>query len=171
MPGFEGFTKALTDGLEELLEKGVFTIHELVKAIKARGPHIPKEHSTIIQDFKSKDGWPHEWPDRTRSLPLRFYPVHGRWEDKSDRSRTESEDGRRWIESEPDSEPAVEHSVTLRFDFEDKLSAEQLRTFGRGLNDVFERNCLGLQKIQWGGMRATESPRWAEEEEDPLIDH
>ncbi|KAL9583626.1 MAG: hypothetical protein Q9212_002591 [Teloschistes hypoglaucus] len=64
-----------------------------------------------------------------------------------------------------------EHKVTLQYDFTAKPSQEQLETLARELNDVFERNTLGVMAVQWKGIAPVEKPGSATgKESKPLID-
>lgn len=55
-----------------------------------------------------------------------------------------------------DPEPIDEHKVTLQLDFTAKPSQEQLETLARELNDVMERNTLGVTAVQCKGMAPLE---------------
>lgn len=136
LPGKKSFTSALIYALEHLLDKkerGRFTTVELLGTIKDKNiaPNFPKDQHPMLNergDMPAPAG-------RIMLHPLRLHDTEAPKVDEVDLAK--------------------KYTVTLHFEFSEKPSESHLRTLGRGLNSIFDRNTLPLRRVRFGGMRAS----------------
>ncbi|KAL9587978.1 MAG: hypothetical protein Q9203_003216, partial [Teloschistes exilis] len=140
-PGSADFTKAFREALKALLESplGMFTIEELVKAIRAKSPQVSLFHTTVERIDPNHPG---------SVSPEQSVAIEGTGTLGIHQKRV-------------DPEPNDEHKVTLQFHFTAKPSHEQLEMLARELNDVMEPDTLGVTAAQWKGMAPVEKPSTA----------
>ena len=132
-PGPESFTTALIFALKELVKEkyeGRFTTDELLRKIMTDAPHFPKYQTPAMSNRDNK-----QFPaGRIMLHPLQHHKPSGVASD--DRPRTRA-------------------TMTLHFNFGDKPPEAHLVTLGRKLNEIFERNTLGVHRVDWGGLEET----------------
>ncbi|KAL8646672.1 MAG: hypothetical protein Q9210_006000 [Variospora velana] len=137
VPGPKSFTSALIFALEALREqkpKGRFTTDELLRKIKNDAPDFPTDQTPELSDRDHKT---------LSGGRIMLHPL-----------QPNSADDDKSYGTSP-SELADGHIVTLHFDFGGKPSGRDLETLGRNFNEIFERNTLGVQRVRWGGVRAS----------------
>jgi hypothetical protein len=134
-PGEDSFTSALTYALEKLVNErpdGRFTTVELLQTIKNEAPGFPKDQTPVISDRQQN----------TEAGRIVLHPLP---EEGSSTQVTANESA--------NTDPGERHTVTLHLDFSDKPLTDNIRKLGTELNTVFERNCLGVNRIRWGGIQ------------------
>ncbi|KAL8688863.1 MAG: hypothetical protein Q9218_005330 [Villophora microphyllina] len=135
IPGEDSFTTALIWALRRLKEikaGGRFTTDELVREIKHNAPNFPKDQEPILSDRHKGN--------RAGRIILSPLPREGQ---DNDASPVE--------ENVPD--PRKKHCLTLYLDFAEKPSFDTLESFGEELNNIFEHQTFGVNRVRLGGVR------------------
>ena len=134
-PGKDSFTSALIYALEKLVKgrpDGRFTTVELLQTITNEAPGFPKDQTPVISD-------------RQHNAEAGRIVLHPLPKDGSSTQVTAKESA--------NIDPAERHTVTLHPDFSDKPLKDNMKKLGTELNTVFERHCLGFNRIRWGGVQ------------------
>ena len=144
VPGKDSFTSALIYALEALVEEqqgGRFTTVELLNKIKEDAPHFPKNQTPVLSDREEKTS-----AGRIMLHPLRRGDTKARTTRQTTRQTSQMD-----ISNQ---DTAIGHTLTLHFDFGDKPPNIHIERLGLGLNNLFERNTLGVNRIRWGGLHS-----------------
>ena len=144
VPGKDSFTSALIYALEALVEEqqgGRFTTVELLNKIKEDAPHFPKNQTPVLSDREEKTS-----AGRIMLHPLRRGDTKARTTRQTTRQTSQID-----ISNQ---DTAIAHTLTLHFDFGDKPPNIHIERLGLGLNNLFERNTLGVNRIRWGGLHS-----------------
>lgn len=135
VPGKESFTSALIYALEALLkenENGRFTTVELLRKIQHHAPFFPKDQIPVLSDREA---------GATSAGRIMLHPL-----DPNGTPQSPSKEG-------PSLDPTKRQTLTLHFDFGDKPSQESIKTIGLQLNNIFNRNTLGVNRVRLGSLR------------------
>ena len=138
VPGISSFTSALVWALEALVKENVvgrFSTVELLEKI-THAPHFPGGQTPNLST-RSMDGL----PGRIMLSPLQ----------KADSDTPQHTSDSQDVISLMDI--AKQSILTLRFDFSDKPTVQDIELLGNELNSVFKRNALGVNRVRWGGLR------------------
>ena len=127
-------------------KEGRFTTSELLRKIKTHR-EFPQDQMPVLSDREDV----HARPGR-----IMLHPVQKEGSD----TKTTSEI--------PDIEPHKKRTVTLHFDFLDKPTHEHLEIFGRGINGIFDRETLDVNRVRWGGMKRSTFARAAKRFHAPI---
>ncbi|KAI4221144.1 MAG: hypothetical protein L6R36_007112 [Xanthoria steineri] len=136
IPGPTSFTRALIFALTALVRdkaEGRFTTDELLRKIKTGAPNFPKDQTPAMSNRDNKNSS----AGRIMLHPLRQHKPSGVVSDDCPYRR------------------AIGYVMTLHFNFGDKPPDEHIVTLGRNLNKIFERNTLGVHRVDWGGLEGT----------------
>ena len=139
VPGKDSFTSALIHALEALVEEkveGRFTTVELLRKIKHDAPHFPKDQTPVLSD-------------RERNTSAGRIMLHPLQKEGSKALTPPTEASSQ--------DPAERQTVTLHFDFDERPENARLERLGLELNDLFERNTLGVNRVRWGGIQSKRS--------------
>lgn len=138
IPGQDSFTSALIFALETLVEEqGRFTTVELREKIKNDAPNFPKNQKPVLSSRK-KNG--------SNSGRIMLHPL--------EKAQSIQENGSApTLGEDIDLDIFKRQTVTLHFDFCDKPSHAVVKAFGQNLNQIFETDNLGVNRVRWGGMR------------------
>ena len=150
VPGPESFTTALIFALKRLVkekDEGRFTTDELLRKIKTEAPKFPKDQTPAISNRDNK----HFSAGRIMLHPLRHHKPSGVTSDDCPYRR------------------ATGSVMTLHFNFGDEPPDEHLKTLGRKLNEIFEKNTLGVHRVDWGGLEGTPFIRAAQKFQKNLM--
>ena len=144
IPGQNSFTSALIFALETLVEEqGRFTTVELRNKIKNDAPNFPKNQNPVLCSRK-KCG--------SSSGRIMLHPL--------EKAQKSQENGSALsLGEDTDLDIFKRQTVTLHFDFCDKPSHEVVKAFGQELNQIFETDNLGVNRVRWGGMKQSAAGR------------
>ena len=138
VPGKESFTSALIYALEDLLKKnenGRFTTDELLRKIQHHAPFFPKDQVPVLSD--------REEGASSSAGRIMLHPL-----DPNGTPQSPSKEG-------PSLDPTKRQTLTMHFDFGDKPSLESIKTLGLQLNNIFDRNTLGVNRVRLGSLRSS----------------
>ena len=140
VPGKDSFTSALIVALEDLLERqdeGRFTTVELLRRIKLH-EDFPRDQTPVLTDRE----------DIGPAGRIMLHPLH-REAPKAHKS------------PKPSSplEEVNKHTVTLKFDFDEKPLPEDVGNLGTELNSIFEQNRFKVNGVRWGGLKPSMAVR------------
>lgn len=113
-------------------KEGRFTTDELLRKIND-APGFPEEQTPVISDRDNRG------PSAGRII---LHPLR-------DRSTSRPPLDENCAVKE------ARHVMTLHFDFPEKPPDNHVTAIGRSLNELFERNTLGVLCVRWGGMKET----------------
>ena len=124
-------------------EQGRFTTVELRNKIKNDAPKFPKDQNPVLSSRK-KNG--------SNSGRIMLHPL--------EKAQRIQENGSALSLGE-DTELDIfkRQTVTLHFDFCDKPSHAVVKAFGQQLNQLFETDNLGVNRVRWGGMKQSAAGR------------
>lgn len=149
VPGIDSFTSALIYALESLVEEsedGRFTTVELLNKIKLEAPHFPKDQNPMLINREKKFS----------AGRIMLHPIQ--------KQGSDDELSRKEVTS---LDPFKAESLILHFDFSKKPSRAYIEMFGRGLNEIFERD-VNINQVRWGGIRQSMAGRVAKRFRDTL---
>ena len=136
VPGKDSFTSALIWALERLREEkseGRFTTDQLLAKIKNEAPDFPKQQHPMLvrREHKSR-------PGRIMLHPL--------YDDNADRgSREPNGPG----------EEAKKKILTFHFELSEKMDIISFELFGYRINEIFEQNPFGVNRVRYGGQKSS----------------
>ena len=144
IPGQNSFTSALIFALETLVEEqGRFTTVELRNKIKNDAPEFPKDQNPVLCSRK-KSG--------SNSGRIMLHPLEKP-------QRIQESGSALNVGEDTDLDIFKRQTVTLHFDFCDKPSHAIVKAFGQHLNQIFETDNLGVNRVRWGGMKQSAAGR------------
>lgn len=141
IPGDNSFTSALIYALEALIEEkedGRFTTDELLRKIQRDAPFFSRDQKPVLSDREGN----------TSAGRIMLHPL--------DRNSITTPSPCSSLD------PAKRQILTLHFDFGERPSDSSIETLGLQLNNIFNRNILGVHRVRWGNLQSSMFDRAAQ---------
>lgn len=137
VPGESSFTSALIFALEALVKEkdGRFTTDELLRKIQHEAPSFPKGQTPVLSDREEGN---------TSAGRIMLHPL--------DRDGTSAQSPSK---EGTNLDPTKRQILTLHFDYSERPSDTLIETLGFQLNNVFDRNTLGVTRVRLGSLRSS----------------
>ena len=137
VPGETSFTSALIFALEALVKEkdGRFTTDELLRKIRHEAPNFPKGQTPVLSDREEGN---------TSAGRIMLHPL--------DRNGTSAQSTSK---EGPGLDPTKRQTLTLHFDYSERPSDALIEMLGFQLNNVFDRNSLGVTRVRLGSLRSS----------------
>lgn len=137
IPGDNSFTSALIYALETLVEDkedGRFTTDELLRKIQHDAPSFSRDQKPVLSDREGN----------TSAGRIMLHPL--------DRNCTTTQSPSKESSS---LDPTKRQTLTLHFDFGERPSNSSIEKLGLQLNNIFDRNTLGVHRVRLGNLRSS----------------